>query len=108
MLSDTSGKNPVALGGPDREVAVDGPFEPAADGPAVDRADHRLRSEHDRLGDLLDRADQGAGLGLARWLGVLFAVVSGAECPSGAGEDDGVVAGSSLASANARSVSSMS
>ena len=83
------GEEPGRAGGPDREVAVDGPFESAADGPAVDRADYRLRSEHDRLSDLLDRADQGAGLGLALWLGVLFAVVSGAEGPSGAGEDDG-------------------
>ena len=57
-----------ALGG-DGEVAVDHPFEPAADGPAADRADHRRVAQHHRAGDVLDAFDIGPGRRLTAGLG---------------------------------------
>ena len=88
MFSETSGKKPLALVGPDREVAVDRPLESTADSPSVDRPDHRLRAEHDRLCGTLDRLDQIASLGFVVRVHVFAAVVAGTEGPTRSGEDD--------------------
>ena len=89
--SDAAGREhaPLDLGeeapralGEDGEVAVDRPLQPAAHGPAVDRADHHLVAQHEAAGHVLDRLDEGPRLRLAGGLVLdVLEVVAGAEGP---------------------------
>ena len=84
------GKEEARAFGRDREVAVDDPFEAAADGPAADCADDGRVAEHHRAGDVLDALDIGRGAGLVGDLLVeILQVVAGAEGAALAGQHDG-------------------
>ena len=75
--------------GPDREVAIERPFEAAADRPAVDRADHRHIAIDDGARDVLDGLRPRARRGFASRDLPRLEVRARAEGPSRAPEDDG-------------------